>query len=100
MSFGVEKLLSLMQCSQQENKIQNILLIPSSSVRNQVNRKERNARETRIGNQEWAIQRHLKYQAQDEKKSKNTTNHRKLKRCATWTPPKQKPGMNPGAHEW
>jgi hypothetical protein len=35
-----------------------------------------------------------------KKRAKNTTNHRKLKRCATWTPLKQKHGMNPGAHEW
>jgi hypothetical protein len=35
-----------------------------------------------------------------KKRAKNTTNHRKLKRCATWTPPKQQPGMKPGAHEW
>ena len=97
----------MMQCSQQENKIQNILQIPSSSVRNQINRTERNVRETRLANQEWAIKngqfrdigniRHTRHRTKTNK-AKNTTNHRKLKRCTAWTPPP--PQKNPGAHEW
>jgi hypothetical protein len=57
-------------------------------------------RENRRYNQEWTIQRHWQrwtHKTQVEDKQNTKTQHRKLKRWATRTPPKI--GVNPGVRK-